>query len=255
MSPPVVLHIPHSSHFIPDDVRKTIALSDDELRAEIVRLSDSHTEELYTGFRSQAVVPVVFPVCRLVTDPERFPEDSDEPMARHGQGVVYVKTQDGRALRANLLPGERRLLLDAWYHPHHRRLFELVQKNLESAGGCLIVDCHSFPSHPFPFEEPTDRPRPDVCIGADSYHTPASIKETLIDFFRSQGYLVDVNHPFAGALVPLAYYREEPRVTSVMIELNRRLYMDEWTGDKAAGFDDLKRKVTEAIGLLAGPAA
>ncbi len=251
MSLPLVLHIPHSSHFIPDDVRATLALSGADLEAEIVRLADSHTEELYSGFTSPSVAPIVFPVCRLVTDPERFPEDADEPMARHGQGVVYVKTQDGRTLRESLTPAERQRLLDAYYRPHHRRLAELVRKNLETAGGCLIVDCHSFPSEPFPFEEPTDRPRPDVCVGADSYHTPPSLKEALVGFFTGRGYRVDVNHPFAGALVPLEYYRREPRVTSVMIELNRRLYMDERTGDKAAGFAGLKATVTEAIGLLA----
>jgi N-formylglutamate deformylase len=253
MTIPIVLHIPHSSTFIPADVRRTMALSDAELEAEIIRLADSRTEELYTGFIDPPwVIPLVFPVCRLVTDPERFPDDSDEPMARHGQGAVYVKTQDGRTLRANLAPEERRCLLDAYYHPHHRRLLELVEKNLASAGACLIVDCHSFPDEPFAFEEPTGRPRPDICIGTDEFHTPARLREALVDFFRGKGYLVDVNHPFAGALVPLPHYRKEPRVSSVMIELNRRLYMDERTGAKAAGFARLKAHVTECIRLLAG---
>jgi N-formylglutamate deformylase len=251
VSNPLILHIPHSSTFIPAEVRRTFLLPDAELAAEELRLVDRYTAELYSGFQSPSVIPLVFPVCRLVVDPERFPDDADEPMARHGQGAVYDKTQDGMALRSPLAPGERERLLDLYYHPHHRRLFDLTTERLTTDGRCLIVDCHSFPHEPFPFEEHQDRPRPDICIGADEWHTPARLTETLIGFFRKAGLTTAVNHPFAGALVPLLCYRKERRVSAVMIELNRRLYMDEKTGAKNAGFTRLRDLVTAALSLLA----
>jgi N-formylglutamate amidohydrolase len=47
-----------------------------------------------------------------------------------------------------------------------------------------------------------------------------------------ESYSVAVDAPFAGALVPLASYRKDRRIWSVMIEVNRRLYMDEHSGLK-----------------------
>ena len=36
---------------------------------------------------------------------------------------------------------------------------------------------------------------------------------------------VKINTPFAGALVPIKYYQQDARVQSVMIEINRSLYL------------------------------
>ena len=40
------------------------------------------------------------------------------------------------------------------------------------------------------------------------------------------GLTVLVDRPFAGALVPAKHYRSQHRVSSIMIEVNRRFYMD-----------------------------
>ena len=53
------------------------------------------------------------------------------------------------------------------------------------------------------------------------------IRDTMVTAVKEAGYSVAVDAPFAGALVPLSYYRKDDRVLSVMIEVNRRLYMDE----------------------------
>jgi hypothetical protein len=59
-----------------------------------------------------------------------------------------------------------------------------------------------------------------------------------------------VNRPFAGALVPNAYYGLDRRVQSVMIEVRRDLYMDERTGDRLPRFADVQRVLTEFRALL-----
>jgi N-formylglutamate deformylase len=63
---------------------------------------------------------------------------------------------------------------------------------------------------------------------------------------QAEGYSVAADTPFSGALVPLASYRKDRRIMSVMIEVNRRLYMDEDTGFKNRNFD----KVGAAVGRL-----
>jgi N-formylglutamate amidohydrolase len=45
--------------------------------------------------------------------------------------------------------------------------------------------------------------------------------------FQREGWSVDLNQPFAGALVPGSRYRQDRRVNAVMVEINRRLYLRE----------------------------
>jgi N-formylglutamate amidohydrolase len=36
---------------------------------------------------------------------------------------------------------------------------------------------------------------------------------------------VKINNPYAGSIVPLKYYQKEKNVMSLMVEINRKLYM------------------------------
>jgi N-formylglutamate amidohydrolase len=59
-----------------------------------------------------------------------------------------------------------------------------------------------------------------------------------------------VNRPFAGALVPNAYYGQDQRVQSVMIEVRRDLYMDERTGESSPHFSAMQRLLAELRTML-----
>jgi N-formylglutamate amidohydrolase len=61
---------------------------------------------------------------------------------------------------------------------------------------------------------------------------------------------VGVNRPFAGALVPNAFYGGDARVQSVMIEVRRDLYMDERTGSRLSRFAEVRRVLIELRALL-----
>lgn len=42
----VILHVPHSATFIPEEIRKDILLSDQELKAELDEMTDTLTEAI-----------------------------------------------------------------------------------------------------------------------------------------------------------------------------------------------------------------
>ena len=242
---PLLLHIPHSSTEIPARWRKGITLDDDALARELLLMTDRHTEQLFDVDRAARIV---FPVSRLVIDPERFADDSLEPMAERGMGVIYSKTAHGGVLRDLPDAPSRAALLNEYYHPHHAKLLALAAQSIETYGSCLIVDCHSFPSRSLPYErQPHDAPRPEICIGTDSFHTPKELSEELTQFFSLKGYSVALNAPFAGAFTPMKLYLTETRLRSIMIEVRRDLYMDEETGTMLPSFDRIKRHIAEAI--------
>lgn len=244
----IVLHIPHDSINIPTEYLPGFLLSPEQIEREIIRMTDMHTAELYDD---ETFVSVIFPVSRLLCDPERFDDDSREIMAERGMGVVYEVTSDLLPLRDTPSPDERQRILNAFYYPHHKRLEDAVENARTRTGRCLVVDCHSFPSRPLPYEMIDNNDlRSEICIGTDSFHTPAVVSDCLRDFFTGKGYSVSINDPFAGALVPMRYYRQDKTVSSVMYEVRRDLYMDEATGGKTNSFHKIQEDVQESIRLL-----
>jgi N-formylglutamate amidohydrolase len=233
---PIVANIPHSSFVIPQDIRESILLNDFELKQELLCMTDWYADELFACVPEMGGVSLIFTVSRLVLDPERFLDDEKEVMASRGMGVIYFKTSRGQALRKTLSEGDRDNLINRFYKPYHNALEKEVACMLERFGKCMIIDCHSFPSKPLPYEQNQNQDRPDICLGTDPFHTPDKITETMEAYFRKAGLISKRNIPFEGTYVPLKYLNNDSRVSSIMVEINRKLYMDEVTGCKSNDF-------------------
>jgi N-formylglutamate amidohydrolase len=243
----MIFHIPHASPHIPPGQRSKITLTDEQLAEELLKITDRFTDELFGCHAAAGDSVVVHSVSRLIVDPERFLDDEKEPLAKAGMGVVYTRTSGGASMRVPPSAGARGLLVDTYYRPHHRRFSDAVDAELKRDGRAVILDCHSFPSKPLPFELDQNPDRPDICIGADDYHTPREILNALEHHSRAEGFSFAVNRPFAGSIVPMAHYLTNRRVRSVMIEVNRRLYLDEKTGAKSASFETCRLSVGRLI--------
>ncbi len=98
MSSPIVLHLPHATTLIPEDLRDDFLSSDEDLQEEVNRITDHATDVIFQKAFPKANA-IVFPVCRLVVDPERFSDDSQEPMSQVGMGVTYTRGSLSQPLR------------------------------------------------------------------------------------------------------------------------------------------------------------
>lgn len=243
----IVFHVPHDATEIPREVRDQFVLTDEQLQDEVLKMTDHHTLALYA-----ADVPIQqvvrSPVSRLVVDMERFADDQHEPMAARGMGVVYEKTHKLTPLRRSLNKRERAALLRRWYTPHHEALQRAVERSLAAFGRCTVLDCHSFAHHALAYEDDQAAPRPQICIGTDEFHTPPELARALEVVFRDAGLTVAMNTPFSGALVPVKYYGEDERVSAVMIEVRRDLYIDETTGAPLPSFTDIVKLIRRCLG-------
>jgi len=229
----VILHIPHSSTLIPRGCQFLISKFD--LTSEIYKMTDHKTDTLFVLAGAQRLV---FPVSRLIVDPERFIKD---PMESVGMGVVYSQTADGRPLR-DISDNDRQALVNKYYYPHHSKLTKMVDICLVQHGCCLIVDCHSFSEYPLSYEKDTNRP--DICIGTCEFHTSSELEHSMSELLSLMGYEVAINSPYSGTIVPLKHYYKDPRVSSVMIEVNRRLYKN------TAGYLRLQKDLSNVMSQL-----
>jgi N-formylglutamate deformylase len=214
--PAVVVHIPHASIVVPDDVAADLVLTHEELEHQLLVMTDRYTDELF-ALPPTLATTVAFPVSRVVVDPERFTDDAHEPMAGKGMGVIYTKTASGQPLRRPPTADQRRHLLARFYEPHHAALTTAVETALAAHGNCLVLDGHSFPTRPQPYEDDQNPDRADICIGTDPGHTPDWLRDVAVRAFEALGWSVAVNRPFAGALVPMRFYRKDLRVRAIMV--------------------------------------
>ena len=240
---PILINVPHASTLIPPE--ETAHFVTPNLKREIAVMTDWFCDDLYDTGHTM----LRFPVSRLICDPERFHNDSEEIMSSVGMGAIYTNCSDGTPLKS-VTPEYRELLLRRYYDPYHAAFENAVKEKLEAHGKCLIIDGHSFPAKPLPYELDQNPPRPDICIGTDDYHTPQKLASALATAFTAKGYTVALNRPFSGSIVPLKYYLKDKRVMSVMIELNRGLYLNEGY-DKSEGYKRVKDDIRAVIENLA----
>ena len=226
----ILLHIPHSSTYFPENRHALSDLDPDERL-----LIDYYTDELFTtGKEKRDIHSIVFPYCRLYCDVERLIND---PLEENGLGISYsrwIPCLNGQELTCrSFSTKEQAFKIYVDYHAQVSKLMVGLGSDL------LLMDCHSFSSHSnLLCSNPPDI---DICIGFNDDATcpNKALIGDIEQHFQSRGYKVGINTPFSNSKtfeVPVEYH-------SVMIEVNKSLYMNEQTLEKTDGFDQLKASI------------
>jgi N-formylglutamate amidohydrolase len=214
-----IVHIPHSGTLIPDGFLNDYFLTKEELNKNIYEYADYKTDKLYKSLTNKCD-SIINPYSRLFFDPERFFDDNLELMHKNfGLGWFYENSiLEKRPLRNT----KNKQKIAKYYHKHHQKLENLVEKKLKLFGECTILDCHSFSNKRYWFHDKS-LDLPDICIGYEEFHKD----EDLISFYDKKFDNISHNTPYSGSLVPIKYYKKDKRVKSVMIEVNKKLYLNE----------------------------
>ena len=234
----ILLHVPHSSTAFPDGCNVCFEDLDKEERL----LIDYYTDELFVpDGEHNGIDSIVFPYCRLYCDVERLIND---PLEKAGLGISYSRwvavDQDSQRLRSfSTLHSAFRLYAD--FHT------EASLRLLDMRGSVLLVDCHSFSSIPNLLNQNSPS-YIDICIGYNEDETCPSkdVIDNIVQHFKSCGYRVGINIPFSNSKtfsVPTEYH-------TVMIEVNKKLYMNEDTLEKIDSFYRVKHDLQSLYRVL-----
>jgi len=142
--------------------------------------------------------------------------------------------------------------IEAVYKPYHAALRRLIARTHVQFGFGVLIDCHSMPGN---VRVAGTNARPDFIIG-DRFGASASpaLTEQAISQLIAMGYTVAHNKPYAGGFITEHYGRPARHLHALQIEVNRGLYMNERTFEKAAGFDALADDLTRfSADLMAMP--
>lgn len=230
----LLIHIPHSGNYIPNDAIYTA--SKKVIKKEINKLSDFGTDTIFD--LGQDVSYLKFPYNRVYCDVERLPDEL-EVMYRCGRGFYYTKTDCGQELRGLDDKEKVKIIFDNYHHSFAKK----VNSILDRVGSCTIIDCHSFSDKPFSTDLIQEDNRPDFCLGTDNFHTPDWLIGLIRTGLENEGYSVKINNPYSGTIVPLEFYQKDVRVRSIMIEVNRKLFL----GKKGIPNEDKMEKLNKVI--------
>jgi N-formylglutamate amidohydrolase len=256
-----VFDSPHSGTIYPDDFRHVAPV------LSLRRAEDTYVDELYGAAPDQdcALLAALFP--RSYVDPNRNTVDQDPDLldgpwpvplspssrSRSGRGLIWSGYPPGLPLYDRKLPVEEvRLRIERYHAPYHRALQRELDETYSAFGGFCHVNCHSMPAVSTKMSpEGPGVARPDITLGdRDGTTCGPALTAFVGDYFAGRGYSVTVNDPYKGAYLLSAYSNPDKGRHSLMIELNRGLYMNEDTLEKTAGFARLQEDLTGLIAAL-----
>jgi N-formylglutamate amidohydrolase len=262
---PVIVEIPHAGLGLDPGALASISAP----ARSIGRDADLWVDELYAEAPAQGASMIVAHVSRYVVDMNRGPTDFDAESVEGGagavratRGVIWRLTSESIPILDAPLPRqelERRL--DAYYHPYHRALTELIEKKRARFGHAIVVAGHSMPS--------VDRAayqgsasgsgnrdlrlhRADVVPGTRGRTSAGAAFIDAVDAqARHSGFSVAHDEPYAGGFTTVNYGKPAAAVHVVQVELARRLYMNETTLQKNTGFSRVRAFCTALVGRMA----
>ena len=240
----IILHVPHSSTNIP--LTEGYVVDFISLEKEMLKLTDWYTNDLFFA-EAEEMIRAEF--SRIFCDPERFTDDSHEIMSQYGMGVLYEKNDEGDTIR-KVTPELKQKILAEYYWKHHEKLSQAVDNQLNRFGTALIIDCHSYPSNPLKRDLDKNPLRPDFNIGTDTYHTSQKLIDLSVNFFEKKGYSLGIDWPYKGSIVPLEHYNKNSNVQTIMLEINRALYLKEPINDKSENYSEIKKITAEFIEMM-----
>jgi N-formylglutamate deformylase len=214
---PKIIHIPHSSTYIPDEYLSDYLISKDELEKECDIMKDDYTDYIVSDYTDNPLIEVVkFPYSRVFCDVERFNNEQEE-MNKVGMGVLYTHSHDCKLIRY-VKNGEDIIKI---YDEHHKLLNDITTKLLSYNKQIMVLDIHSYSNIPLPYELHKDLNRPDICIGLNDNYDEKTIGDILY-IIKNSGFSYSINEPFIGCLIPVEYI-DNKNVIGVMLEFNKNV--------------------------------
>ena len=246
----VIFASPHAGHIYPKAFISRSHLTELSLR----RNEDAFISELFAPVIDLGVplLTANFPRCFVDVNraPDELPYDWTQnaagasPRAQAGLGVIPTMLSETTEIyKKPLSLRAARTRLTALYHPYHDALQELITEASLGFGAALLIDCHSMPGF-----APMGSRRPDIILGdrfGVSCH-PETIAR-VDQAFRSHGYNVTRNYPYAGGYVTQHYGKPRAGIEVLQIEINRDLYLNPVTMKKKRSYDALAENLKTII--------
>ena len=255
-STPLVLGLPHTGTFVPDDLVNRMTKAGQGLED-----TDWHVHELYAFARDLGASTVRTTVSRYVIDCNRDPSGASLYPGQATTELCPTTTFAGEPIWKTPPTEEeieRRRTL--YFEPYHRALALEIARVKGKHGFCLLYDCHSIKStipRLFPGELPT------LNLGTNSGASCApSVEAAAAAAMARSGLSHIVNGRFKGGWITRHYGQPDAHVHAIQMEIALCAYLAQeappWEFDDGtaapliAALDDVIESAMEATAASEG---
>ena len=260
---PLLLDSPHSGREFPSDFEPAVSLFD--LRDG----EDCDVDELYRPATDRGITLLSTRVPRTYIDTNRHAGDIDLELmeggawphptvpsgkARLGKALVWRTLDDGRPIYGRRLRVDEVMRrIERCHAPYHAALAARIEAAVARFGVSYHVNCHSMNAvSGAQGEGGPGRARADFVLGdRDATSCEPGFTEAARRVLVALGYDVRVNDPYKGVELVRAYSDPARGRHSLQIEVNKRLYLDEATRERHAGFAGLQSHLMTLVDALA----
>ena len=257
----LVLDSPHSGTEYPADFEHLPP------RAVVRQAEDTHVADLYAMAPEfgATLIEALFP--RAYIDPNRALSDMDAALLSEpwpgpvspshktelGIGLVWRLAQGGVPMYARpLTVAEVERRIARCYEPYHAAVAAALDERHRQFGAVWHLDCHSMPAVGDVMSDDPGRPRADFVLGdRDGSTCEPELTAFVASTLSGMGYDVAINDPYKGVELVRRHGRPADRRHSLQVEINRRLYMDERTLARTAGFAALQANLSRMLAAIA----
>jgi N-formylglutamate amidohydrolase len=256
---PVLVDVSRSGRLYPPDFRSPIPFT---------TLHDNvsmYVEEIWREAprHGATLLQALFPNTYIDTnrheldiDPSLIEGEWPEPVqfvSKTGLGLLKTVSRYGEPLQERKFTvAEVMARLDGYYRPYHREFRAIAERMRAAHGFYYNLSCHCMSAVGAPTHADAGRERMDFCIGNLKGTTSTrGFIEFVAETIRAQGYTCSVNTPYSGGEINRLYGTTDGTRESLMIEINKRTFMDVKTFRRNAGYDGIRAAAGRILAAVA----
>lgn len=220
----LVVSIPHSGRFYPNDIQNNLKIPLESLRI----FEDPYLDLLFPPMVPLASKVIINHCARAYIDVNRdYKNNKNVYNMAESSGLIPIYYPNGKNIYKHELCETQKInRLDSIYFPFHellsKTLYDYSQNKLT-----LLLDIHSMPPKGGASDVDALMERPDIVLGNNHGKScPHFIIETLKILLEKENFSVKKNFPFSGGFITQNYGLITDRIYSLQIEINRSLYID-----------------------------
>jgi N-formylglutamate deformylase len=259
---PLVCDSPHSGTWYPPDFGAAVPL------ARLRQGEDTHIDTLWADAPAHGATLIAANFPRTYIDPNRSLADLDPVLldgpwhapltpgekSRLGYGLVWSRVDAATPVYdRRLTVSEVQGRIERCWRPYHTALQAGIDAAVHNFGAVWHLNLHSMPNDAYArLGKVSATPLADFVLGdRDGTTCDPAFVDLVAHTLRGFGYTVAINDPYKGVELIGRIGRPDQGRHSLQIEIRRPLYMDEATRERNAGFEPLRRHLSELMAVLA----
>jgi N-formylglutamate amidohydrolase len=166
-----------------------------------------------------------------------------------GLGLLKAKSRYGEPMQERRLTvSEIMERLERYHRPYFAELDRIIKDKKQKFGRVYQLSCHCMsaigaPTHPDPGQE-----RADFCLGDLEGKTASpEFIDFVAEFIRRLGFSCTINTPYAGGELNARFGDPLSGIESIMVEINKKKFMDIMTFKKNQGFIEIQAAATRIL--------